>query len=480
MDGWVGLLEQVDSWLWGSCLVILLAVTGVFLTWRLRGIQFRTLFPALRLAFGRSKNKGVGDVSHFQSLMVALAATIGMGNIAGVATAVAVGGLGALFWMWMLALVGMATKYSEAILAVKYRTINTRGEVSGGPMYYLRRGLGWKKMAFFFAFFGALTALGTGNLVQSNSVAEAMQHHFGVERWVTGVALLGCVAAVVLGGIRWIGRVSSIVVPVMALLYISMGVAILFIFADRIPDAISLIVRSAFTGQAAVGGFVGSTFVMALQLGAARGIFSNESGLGSAPIAAAAARTDVPGRQGLVSMTGTFLDTIIVCSVTGLVIGVTQVVGQVGADGAAITGVTMTMQAFSVIPFGKTLLTIAIFLFAYSTILGWAYYGEKCVEYMWGTRWIRPYRYLFTAVVIPGTLLSLKVVWTLADISNGLMALPNLLGLLALSGVVVKETALFQKQMREERRQRAPQLVTEEPIAVAEQPVAIPARRRAR
>jgi alanine or glycine:cation symporter, AGCS family len=465
MDGWMNVLERADSWLWSYCLVVLLAVTGGYLTWRLRGVQFRALGAALKMAFCRGKSSGVGDVSHFQSLMVALAATIGMGNIAGVATAVAVGGLGALFWMWMLALLGMATKYSEAILAVKYRTINCDGQVSGGPMYYLRRGLGWKKMALFFAFFGALTALGTGNLVQANSVAEALEHGFGVDRLTSGLLLLGLVAAVVLGGIRWIGRVSAIVVPVMALLYIGMGVGVLCIHLDRIPEAVGLIIQSAFSGQAALGGFVGSTFWMALQYGAARGIFSNESGLGSAPIAAAAARTDMPARQGLVSMTGTFLDTIVVCSVTGLVIAVTQVLGQTGADGAAISGVTMTMQAFSVIPLGMPLLTLAIFLFAYSTILGWAYYGEKCIEYLAGTRWVRPYRLLFVAVVLPGSLLSLKLVWTLADITNGLMALPNLLGLLALSGVVVHETRLFQRHLREERQTgKLPQEVVDEPV----------------
>jgi alanine or glycine:cation symporter, AGCS family len=464
----MGLLELLDNWLWSYCLIILLAATGLFLTWRLRGIQFRQLGMALRMAFGRNKSGGVGDVSHFQSLMVALAATIGMGNIAGVATAVAVGGLGALFWMWMLALLGMATKYAEGILAVKYRTINCDGQVSGGPMYYLRRGLGWKKMALFFAFFGALTALGTGNLVQANSVAEALQTSFGVDRLTTGIILLGLVAVVVLGGIRWIGRVSSFVVPVMALLYIGMGLGVIWIHADRIPEALALIMKSAFSGQAALGGFVGSTFWMALQYGAARGIFSNESGLGSAPIAAAAARTDGPGRQGLVSMTGTFLDTIVVCSITGLVIAVSQVLGQTNSDGTAVSGVSMTLRAFSAIPLGAPLLTLAIFLFAYSTILGWAYYGEKCVEYLVGTRWVRPYRWLYTLVVLPGALLSLKLVWTLADITNGLMALPNLLGLLALSGVVAKESRAFQRQLREEKigaslKQTPPTTLPQEP-----------------
>jgi len=469
MEGWIGMLERLDSWLWGNCLVVLLAATGIFLTWRLRGLQFRTLVPALRMAFGRSKGSGVGDVSQFQSLMVALAATMGMGSIAGVATAIAVGGLGALFWMAILALLGMATKYAEAVLAVKYRTINADGQVSGGPMYYLGRGLGWKKMALFFAFFGALTALGTGNLVQANSVAEALHTGYGIERWVTGLVLLSLVAVVILGGIRWIGRVSSVVVPVMALLYIGMGIIVICIHADQLPAAMGLIVKCAFTGQAAVGGFIGSTFVMALQFGAARGIFANESGLGSAPIAAAAARTDMPGRQGLVSMTGTFLDTIVVCSITGLVIAVTQVLGQAGPDGTPITGVSMTMRAFSVIPFGTPLLTLAIFLFAYTTIIGWSYYGEKCMEYMFGTRWVRPYRWLFTLAVLPGALLGLKLVWTLADITNGLMALPNLLGLLALSGVVAHESRQFQRHVREEklaRRQPQPELAVQAAAAV--------------
>ncbi len=444
-------LDKIDAFLWSYLLLFLLAATGIWLTIRLKGLQLRSLPYALKLAFGSRPTHDKGDISHFQALMVALAATIGMGNIAGVATAVALGGLGALFWMWVLALLGMATKYAEGVLAIKYRTFNDKGEVSGGPMYYIEKGLGWKWLAVAFALFGATSALGTGNLVQSNSVAQALGT-FGVAPMTTGMILVILVGIVTLGGVKTIGRVSSVVVPVMAALYIVMGLIILFVHADRIPSALDLILTSAFTGHAAFGGFAGATMLMACQYGAARGIFSNESGLGTAPIAAAAARTDAPSRQALVSMTGTFLDTIIVCSITGLVIAVTGVLGEVDASGKVLTGVSMTMVAFnSVLPYGDILLTIAVFLFAYSTIVGWAYYGEKCCEYLLGERSVIYYRVLYTLVVIPGSLLGLQLVWTVADITNALMAFPNLIGLLFLSGVVVKETKAFSALRRHER-----------------------------
>lgn len=441
-------LNTFDQWIWQPLFIILVG-TGLYLTIRLRGIQFKQLFYALKLAFTREDKDAVGDISHFQALMTALAATIGIGNIAGVATAVAMGGLGSLFWLWVTAMIGMATKYGEAILAVQYRIVDKNGEMAGGPMYYIEKGLGWKWMAMAFAFFGALTTLFTGNVVQSQSIASAIT---GVNPWITGAILAIATGLVLLGGIKSIGKVTSYLVPFMALFYIIGSLIVLVICHDKIPDAISKIFATAFTGQAALGGFAGSTIMMAIQMGVARGVFSNESGLGTAPIAAAAAKTDLPGRQALISMTGAFLSTI-VCTFTGLALAVTDVLGKTGPDGKILNGVPMTMAAFdSVLPFGSYIVIIGSLLFGYSTIVGWAYYGEKCCLYLMGDRSILYYRLIFTLFVFIGVAIPIDIVWTLADIANAFMALPNLIALFALAGVIVAETHLFQKKIAAEAK----------------------------
>ncbi|MBP7275737.1 MAG: sodium:alanine symporter family protein [Kiritimatiellae bacterium] len=430
-------LDRICGWVWGVPLLVLLVGTGVFLTFQLRGIQFRGLLRGLCIAFGRSSEGGAGELTHFQSLMTALAATIGNGNIVGVATAMAVGGPGALFWMWMAAVFGMATKYAEALLAVEYRIVDERGEMSGGPMYYLARGLNQPWMGVFFAVAGACAAFGIGNMVQANAVAVALHETARIPMWVSGSVMCVLTGVVLLGGVRRIGHVSSWLVPWMALIYIAGSAVILIRYADRIPGALLMIFHDAFTGTAAAGGFAGATMLMAAQRGISRGLFSNEAGMGSAPIAAAAARTPHPVPQALVSMTGTFLDTIVVCTCTGLVLLVTGVWSG-GLEGPVIarTGFEQGLPG----AWGGIVVTMGITLFAYSTIIGWAYYGEKCIEYLFGVRAIFPYRVVWTVAVLVGTRLKLATVWTISDIMNGLMALPNLAGLLLLSGVAARRT----------------------------------------
>lgn len=449
-------LDSIYSWVWGAPLLILLIGIGLYLTIALRGLQFRYLGYALKLVVSAEKAKeGRGDISHFQSLMTALAATIGIGNIAGVATALAVGGLGALFWMWVTALIGMATKYAEAILAVKYRTTDKRGEMCGGPMYFIEYGLGWKWLSVSFAIFGAIAALGGGNMLQANSVSDVMHRMFHIDPWWSGIAVALFTGLTLVGGVKSIGKVAGFLVPFMAIFYICGGSLILVAHYDRIPEALINIIKYAFTEQAAVGGFVGSTMILALQVGVSRGLMTSEAGMGTASIAAAAAKTDLPGRQALVSMTGCFLATIIMCSVTGLVLGVTNVFGSVDANGKLLTGASLTVTAFeSVLPFGGYVVTIGLVLFAFTTLIGWAYYGEKCVEYLFGAKSIPFYRILFTLMVIPGAILELTVVWKISDIFNGLMAFPNLIALCALSGVVITETRSFLKVLAAERAEK--------------------------
>lgn len=450
-------MEQVEKfihWLndnivWGPVMLVLLVGTGIWLTLILRGLQFGMLFYALKQAFRPHPKKDdgsdhEGDVSHFGALMTALSATIGTGNIAGVATAVVTGGPGAVFWMWITAIFGMATKYGEGVLAVKYRVTNSKGEMSGGPMYYIENGLGkkWKWLAFLFAFFGVMASFGIGSTVQANSVAQAVHSSFGVDTWITGVVLTLITAFVVLGGIQSISRVSSVVVPFMAVLYIVGGLVVIAMHFDLLLPALKVIMHDAFSGQAVAGGVVGTV----IRYGVARGVFSNEAGMGSAPIAAAAAKTDHPVRQALVSMTGTFLDTIIVCSITGivLVMGILQSNGGAFAvpdlEGAALTTATFDAMLSG---YGGWVVTIGLIFFAYSTTLGWCYYGEKCATYVFGDKSVPMYRVIYVATVMLGTVLSMDMVWAAADTFNGLMAVPNLIALLLLSKVIVQETRDF-------------------------------------
>lgn len=448
MDALKNFFDTVGGWVWGPVMLILLVGTGVLLTIMLKGLQFNMLGYALKQAFmpHRKKEDGsdhAGDISHFSALMTALSATIGTGNIAGVATAVVAGGPGAVFWMWITAIFGMATKYGEGVLAVKYRITNKKGEMSGGPMYYIERGLGskWKWLAYAFALFGTIASFGIGSSVQSNSVAQAVHTSFNVNPLYTGIVLTILTAIVVLGGIRSIATASSLIVPLMAVLYVCGGIVVILMNLDLVAPALSLIFTDAFTGQAVAGGALGSV----IRYGVARGVFSNEAGMGSAPIAAAAAKTDHPVRQALVSMTGTFLDTIIVCSITGIIL----VMGMLGAGGEFvkpdITGAALTTTTFDrLLPGpGGWVVTIGLIFFAYSTILGWCYYGEKCAAYVFGDSFANVYRVIYVASVMIGTVASLDLVWLAADTFNGLMAIPNLIALIMLSGIIAKETQDF-------------------------------------
>ncbi len=430
------IVNWVNGLVWGPYMLFLLVGTGVLLTVMLKGIQFTQLGHSLYLALVKRKDDDAeeGDISNFEALMTALSATVGTGNIAGVATAIAIGGPGALFWMWVTGLVGMATKYGEAVLAVKYRVTDAKGEMSGGPMYYISRGLGWKWLGTLFALFAAIAAFGIGNMVQSHSVADAMYSTFGVDKLLVGVVLAALTGLVVLGGIKSIGKVTSVLIPVMILFYIGGALIIIITNLSLVPEAFALIVTSAFSPVAASGGFAGSTLMMAMRFGVARGVFSNESGLGSAPIAAAAAQTRHPVNQALVSMTQTFIDTLVVCTMTGLVIVMFN-------WNSGLNGAPLTTEAFEMgFAGGKYVVTVGIMLFAYSTILGWCYYGEKSVEYLAGAGAVKPYRMAFVVAVLLGTQAQLDFVWTLADTFNGMMAIPNLIGLIFLSPVIVRET----------------------------------------
>ncbi len=439
------LLSKIDALVWGPPLIILLLGTGIYLTVRLKGIQFTKLFHSLYLAFIKRKEKGEaeGDISHFEALMTALSATVGTGNIAGVATAIIAGGPGALFWMWITGLFGMATKFSEAVLAVHFRVVDENGQMAGGPMYYLRDGLKSPVLAFLFALFTSISAFGIGNMVQSNSVADAVRSSFGIPVYITGIILAVATAIVILGGIKSIGKVTSFLVPFMIVVYMGAAIIVIILEFDKIPYVFKLIIDSAFSGHAAVGGFAGATVREALRFGVARGIFSNESGLGSSPIAAAAAKTKHPVTQALVSMTQTFIDTIVVCSMTGFVILVTGSWKLEGVNGASLTSVAFSNALGQ--HAGSLVVALGLILFAYSTILGWSYYGEKAIEYLLGVKAIKPYRVVFVILVLVGSILKIDVVWTLADIFNGLMAIPNLIGLLGLSGLIVKITSDYFK-----------------------------------
>ena len=434
------IVGKIGAFAWGPPMLILLVGTGFWLTFALRGLQFRKLGHALYLALIKRKEESdqPGDITHFQALMTALSATVGTGNIAGVATAIAVGGPGALFWMWITGLVGMATKYAEALLAVKYRIIDENGEMSGGPMYYISKGLNKPWLGTIFAVFASFAAFGIGNMVQSNSVADAVEATYHIPPLVTGITLMVCTAAVILGGIKKIGRVTGILVPIMIAFYMAGAAYIIIINIAEVPAALVFIVKQAFNPTAAVGGFAGASIMLAIRMGVARGVFSNESGLGSAPIAAAAAQTKSPITQALVSMTQTFIDTIIVCTMTGLVLILTGVWSN-GETGAELT----TMAFAAGMPGGAHVVTIGIILFAYSTILGWCYYGEKSIEYLFGVKSVLPYRIVFICFVGVGAVAKLSLVWNISDTLNGLMAVPNLIGLLLLTPVVVSETKKY-------------------------------------
>lgn len=444
------LLNEIDSFVWGPPMLTLLVGTGIWLTLRLGLLQVMKLPYALKLIFC-AESEGQGDVNSFKALCTALAATVGTGNIVGVATAIKAGGPGALFWMWMAAFFGMATKYAECMLAVKYRSVDANGNISGGPMYYIENGMGkkWKPLAVIFAVFGVMCAcLGTGSFAQVNSIVEITQITAGIPVFYTGIVLTAVVAFVTIGGLRSIANVTSAIVPFMAVLYFLTTVAILITFIDKVPAAVATVISSAFTTTAAQGGFLGATVMLAMRSGVARGVFSNESGLGSAPIVAAAAKTKWPAEQGLVSMTGTFIDTIIICTLTGLTLIVTDV-WHGDLNGAAMTDAAFKMGFAS---FGSFLLMVGLVLFAFTTILGWNYYGERCVEYLFGVKAIKPYRLLFIAIIACGPFLKLETIWTLADIVNGLMAVPNLIALLVLSPVVVAETKKYFKYLEENKK----------------------------
>lgn len=431
---------KIGAFAWGPPMLILLVGTGFWLTFALRGLQFRKLGYALYLALVKRKEDTdePGDITHFQALMTALSATVGTGNIAGVATAIAVGGPGALFWMWITGLVGMATKYAEAVLAVKYRVVDEYGEMSGGPMYYISQGLKMPWLGTIFAIFASVAAFGIGNMVQSNSVADAVATTYKIPHMVTGLVLMACTAAVVLGGIKKIGKVTGTLVPIMIIFYTTGAMYIILANITEVPAALVFIVKQAFNPTAAVGGFAGASIMLAIRMGVARGVFSNESGLGSAPIAAAAAQTKSPITQALVSMTQTFIDTIIVCTMTGLVLILSGLWSN-GETGAALT----TMAFAAEMPGGAHVVTIGIILFAYSTILGWCYYGEKSIEYLFGVKAVMPYRIVFVLFVGVGAMAKLSLVWNISDTMNGLMAIPNLIGLLFLTPVVVSETKKY-------------------------------------
>jgi len=426
-------LGSLSDLVWGPPLLVLLLGTHVFLTFRLRGIQ-RYIPRGIRISF-RSAPEGPGDISHFGALMTALAATIGTGNIVGVATAIASGGPGAVFWMWLTGVFGISTKYAEALLSVKYRIVTPRGHMAGGPMYVLERAMNARWLGLVFAALTAVAAFGIGCMVQSNSIAHMVQETFRVSPWVTGMVLAALSGGVILGGIRSIARTCERLVPVMALAYIAGCAALLVMGLDTIPATLVLILKSAFTGHAAVGGFVGAGVREAVRYGTARGLFSNESGLGSAPIVAAAAQTRNPVQQALVSSTGTFWDTVVVCAMTGLVLV------NSGEWTRGLQGAALTKAAFGDVPFvGPAVLTFGLLTFVFSTILGWSYYGEKAAEYLLGPRIVLPYRVLWVVAVLVGAVASLPSVWSFADIANGLMAVPNLISLIVLSGVAVEET----------------------------------------
>lgn len=438
------ILNLVNDLVWGPPLLILLVGTGIYFTVKLRFLQITKLPLAFKYLCSKDEDevKGEGDISSFAALCTALSATIGTGNIVGVATAVGTGGPGAILWMWIAAFAGMATKYAEGLLAIKYRECDEKGQMCGGPMYYIEKGTGNKLLAKLFAFFGvAVALLGIGTFGQVKSIADAVTISFNIPPQITAAIITVLVAAVTLGGIQRISKVAEKIVPFMASLYIIGALLVLVCYFKQIPEAIALIVRSAFNPQAALGGAAGITIQTVIQRGVGRGVFSNEAGLGSAPIAAAAAKTKSPVKQGLISMTGTFIDTILICTMTGLALVLTEAFNS-GLEGAAMTTAAFE-AALPIAGLGKFIVNIGLIFFAFTTIIGWNYYGEKCLQYLAGIRIIKLYKIIFITFVAIGSFLSLDMVFVIADIVNGLMALPNLVGLIALRKIVIKETEEF-------------------------------------
>lgn len=429
------LIVTINAWAWGPLMLLLLLGTGIYLTLGLRLLTIRRIPRAFGLLLRGRVGAGGGDISPFSALMTSLSATIGTGNIAGVATALALGGSGALFWMWLTALFGMATKYAEAVCAVRFREQDAQGNYSGGPMYYIRNGLHrrWHWLAYAFAIFGGLAGFGIANTVQSNSISQVLNDSYSVPPLLTGLVLMVLVGAVVLGGIRRIATVASYLVPIMASSYILMSFIVILLNLSEVPAAVAEIVSSAFTGSAAAGGFAGATVWAAIRFGVARGIFSNEAGLGSAPIAHAAAKTNQPVQQGMIAMLGTFIDTLVVCTMTGLVIVIMDVL-PTGVSGASLT----SMAFAGAFPGGEIIVTLGLCLFGFTTMIGWSFYGERCLVFLFGTRAILPFRLLWVLAIPVGTIIQLEMVWLVADTLNAFMAIPNLIALLLLGPLVFR------------------------------------------
>lgn len=459
------ILTAIDDVVWGPVMLVLLVGTGIFLTIRLRFLTWRNLGYAIKSTLSkesRSKAKGTGDISPFSALTTALAATIGTGNIVGVATAMVAGGPGALVWMWISALFGLSSKFTECMLAIKYREVNEKGEMSGGPMYTMKKAFKNKTfgavLGWLFALFAVIASFGIGNLTQANSISSALDTTFGVSTTVTGVVLTILALIIIVGGIQYISKVSSVVVPFMAIFYVIAGLIVIVGNIENVPAGISMIFKMAFSIEAVGGGLCGSitaAMMNAMRFGVARGVFSNEAGMGSAAITAAAAKTDNPVRQGYINMTGTFWDTIVVCTITGLCIASSGVLGTMDpATGELMTGSTLTIAAFSTVlgNVGGYLVSIGIALFAFSTILGWEYHGEKAFEYLFKThKYNMVYRIIFSLIVYVGATTALDIVWSFSDIANALMAIPNLICMLALSGTVAKDVFEFQKELKGKR-----------------------------
>lgn len=461
------IIKAVDDFVWGPVMLILLVGTGIFLTFRLKFRPWRNLGYALKSTLSkeaRTTKRGTGDVSPFSALTTALAATIGTGNIVGVATAMVSGGPGALVWMWISACFGLTSKFSECMLAIKYREVNEKGEMSGGPMYTMKKGFKNKKLGavlgMLFAVFAVIASFGIGNMTQANSISESLKNVFNFDEKIVGVILTVLALVIIVGGIKTISKVSSVVVPVMAIFYVIAGFIVIIMNIQNVPAGVAMIFKMAFSPQSVAGGVAGTitaSMMNAMRFGVARGVFSNEAGMGSAAITAAAATTDDPVRQGYINMTGTFWDTIVVCTITGLCIASSGVLGTVGADGELVQGAALTIMAFQSVlgEVGGILVTIGIVLFAFSTILGWEYHGEKAFEYIFGThKYNMVYRVVFSLIVFVGATTTLEVVWNFSDIANALMAIPNLICMLVMSNVIAKEVERFQPILEEEKRQK--------------------------